>query len=130
MVECNSQATDPDKTATCEDFEIEPNNWFEVKMANINTAASLLTLSINGETPKEIWINGVKSSSSNYFVGKGVHSVYYDGDHYNFSNDAAPAVANMVAYPLIFHTTPEGSTPVKYDGHEEINIGAYTGTYS
>lgn len=128
-VECLTLSTDPNKTVTYEGFSIEPDQWFEVRMQNINTAEAPLTLSINGEEPKSVTVNGqpIKLEEPSNNIGKGINQVYYNGKTYDFRNDAGPASAQRVTNDLVFEIYE--STPIRYNGSEEITIGAYAGVF-
>jgi hypothetical protein len=52
-----------------------------------NTAASALTLNINGRGAKPIYINGEATSSSNYTLTAGTYLVIYNGTYYNIRTD-------------------------------------------
>lgn len=54
-----------------------------------NTAQSKLTLNVNLQGAKDIWINGTISSSTNYTLPKGLYLVYYDGTNYHFNTDGS-----------------------------------------
>lgn len=53
-----------------------------ITFANINTAKNKLTLSIQGETAGNIYLNGNITSASNYSLPAGTYLVYYDGTNY------------------------------------------------
>ena len=75
------------KTATCHDYAAQANSWIMVQMVYANTSASALTLNINSQGAKPIYINGSASSSSNYTLPKAHYLVYYDGTNYYFRTD-------------------------------------------
>lgn len=52
-----------------------------------NSAASALTLNINGKGAKPIYINGTASSASNYTLPIGCYLTYYDGTNYYIRTD-------------------------------------------
>jgi hypothetical protein len=56
-------------------------------MRYANSVKSALTLAINSQTAKPIYINGTASSSSNYTLPAGSYLVYYDGTNYYFRTD-------------------------------------------
>ena len=58
-----------------------------VQMVYANTSASALTLNINGQGAKPIYINGTASSANNYTLPKAHYLVYYDGTNYYFRTD-------------------------------------------
>ena len=75
------------KTATCHDYAAQANSWIMVQMVYANTSASALTLNINGQGAKPIYINGTASSTTNYTLPKAHYLVYYDGTNYYFRTD-------------------------------------------
>lgn len=60
---------------------------FEITMRYSNTAQDTLTLNINGQGAKPIYINGTVSSANNYTLPRGKYIVYYDGTNYYFRTD-------------------------------------------
>jgi len=75
------------KTATCHDYVAAANSWNIVQMVYANTSASALTLNINSQGAKSIYINGSASSSTNYTLPAGHYLVFYDGTNYYFRTD-------------------------------------------
>lgn len=75
------------KTATCHDYAAQANSWIIVQMVYANTSASALTLNINNQGAKPIYINGSASSSSNYTLPKAHYLVFYNGTNYYFRTD-------------------------------------------
>lgn len=75
------------KTATCHDYAAQANSWIIVQMVYANTSASALTLNINGQGAKPIYINGSASSASNYTLPKAHYLVFYNGTNYYFRTD-------------------------------------------
>ena len=75
------------KTATCHDYAAQANSWIIVQMVYANTSASALTLNINNQGAKPIYINGSASSASNYTLPKAHYLVFYNGTNYYFRTD-------------------------------------------
>ena len=75
------------KTATCHDYAAQANSWIMVQMVYANTSASALTLNINNQGAKPIYINGSASSASNYTLPKAHYLVFYNGTNYYFRTD-------------------------------------------
>ena len=74
------------KAGTLSNYALQPG-YLQVAIYNANTAASALTLNINGTGAKPIYINGTASSSSNYTLPKGMYFVYYNGTNFYFRTD-------------------------------------------
>ena len=75
------------KTATCTAYTAKTNSYLHVLIRYANTKKSALTLNINSQGAKPIYINGVASSSSNYTLPAGTYIVFYDGTNYYFRTD-------------------------------------------
>ena len=86
---CSTSASTAAKTATCSGYYLLPKSQIHVIITTTNTAASALTLNINWQGAKPIYINGIASSSSNYNLPRGSYLVYYDGTNYYFRTDGA-----------------------------------------
>lgn len=84
---CTATATTAAKTATCTNYSLLSKSYLPVNIVNTNTAASALTLNVNGKGAKPIYINGTASSSTNYTLPAGTYIVYYDGTNYQFRTD-------------------------------------------
>lgn len=86
---CSTGASTASKTATSVGYSLsEMNNIpFRIRFTNSNSAKSLLTLSINSQTAKNIYIDGAVSSSSNYTIPAGVYWCYYDGTQFQLWTD-------------------------------------------
>ena len=84
---CTTAAATAAKTATCTDYALLSKSWIQVIIKTANTSKTALTLSINGNTAKSIYINGSASSTSNYTLPAGSYFVYYDGTNYYFRTD-------------------------------------------
>jgi len=108
-VYCPTAAGTAAKVATCTGYYLTlAKSWLQVILVNTNSSKSALTLAINGQTAKPIFINGTASSSSNYTLSAGSYLVYYDGTNYYFRNDGKiPAeVTSMCGY---FNTVTNSS---------------------
>lgn len=81
------------KVGTVSNYALQKGH-LQVLLMNANTAASALTLNVNGTGAKPIYINDVPSSSTNYTLPKAMYLVYYDGDNFQFRTDGLiPGVA-------------------------------------
>ena len=90
-----------------------------------NTAASALTLNINGKGAKPIYINGTASSSTNYTLQAGCYLVYYDGTNYYFRTDGkitGDITGNATTAAKL--DSPVAINEVLFDGSENITITA------
>ena len=86
---CDTAAGTAAKTASCTGYNLTSNSYLHVIVVNANTAASALTLNVNGKGAKSIYINGSASSSSNKTLPAGSYIVFYDGTNYYFRTDGA-----------------------------------------
>ena len=89
------------KTAKCTNYKALAKSYIQVIISNSNTAKSKLTLNINNQTPnppKDIYINGVISSATNYTLPAGSYLVYYDGTNYYFNTNGT--IPNNTGLPL------------------------------
>lgn len=85
---CTTAAGTAAKTASCTNYQLKTNSYLHVLISNTNTAASALTLNVNGKGAKPIWINGNASSSSNHTLPAGTYIVFYDGTNYYFNTES------------------------------------------
>lgn len=132
---CDTAAGTAAKTATCTGYTLTSNTYLHVLIKNTNTKASALTLSVNGQTAKTIYINGTTTSSSNYTLPAGTYIVYYDGTNYHFRTDGRiPGEANAAYrlnlqaadsydanYPIAFGTSASGQALVGTDSGFTFN---------
>jgi len=84
---CATAAATAAKAASHSYYTVRPNSYTLVTMRYANTAANALTLNINGQGAKPIYINGTASSASNYTLPAGTYLVFYDGTNYYFRTD-------------------------------------------
>lgn len=84
---CSTAAATAAKTASCSGYALLSNSYIQVIITTTNTAASALTLNINGKGAKPIYINGAASSAENYTLYAGSYFVYYNGTNYYFRTD-------------------------------------------
>ena len=68
-------------------YVLTANRYTVLTITNANTAASALTLNINGKGAKPLYINGTASSSTNYSLPAGSYIVWYDGTNYYIYNN-------------------------------------------
>lgn len=84
---CTTGAATAAKYASCSNYTLKSNSYAQVLITSTNTAQSALTLNINSQGAKPIYINGAISSASNYTLPAGTYFVYYDGANYYFRTD-------------------------------------------
>lgn len=84
---CNSE--DANKIVHCREFSINNDSYFILNMKVNNTAQDALTLTVNDDTAKPIYINNIISSANNYQLPSGLYIVYYDGTNYYFNTDGS-----------------------------------------
>lgn len=84
---CGTAAATAAKTASCTNFTLKANSYIHILIRYSNTAASAITLNVNSQGAKPIYINGKASSSSNYTLPAGTYLVFYDGTNFYFRTD-------------------------------------------
>lgn len=86
--------------------------YYVCQIVNSNSAASAITLNVNGKGAKAIYINNVASSATNYTLPAGMYIVYYATNKFRFRTDGAiPALVRGGASVSI-NTTKIGTTAV------------------
>lgn len=84
------------KTAWFNDYKILDKSYVIIQMTAANTVQSKLTMNINGQGAKDIYINGTVSSSTNYTLPAGTYLVYYANNRYYFRTDGKITCAGTV----------------------------------
>lgn len=86
---CSTAAGTAAKAATSMSFSYSRHNniGFRIYFTNTNTSQGQLTLNVNGQGAKNLWINGANSSSSNYTINAGIYWCYYDGTQFQLWTD-------------------------------------------
>ena len=84
---CTTAAGTAAKAASCTNYNLLAKSYTILLISTTNTAASALTLNINGKGAKPIYINGTASSTSNHTMPAGSYLVYYDGTNYYIRTD-------------------------------------------
>lgn len=88
---CSTAAGTAAKTASMTGYVLTANRYTVLTITNANTAASALTLNINGKGAKPLYINGTASSSTNHTLPAGSYIVWYDGmNYYIYNNGEIP----------------------------------------
>lgn len=84
---CDTAAATAAKVAISTSHVYTAGETFLIRFTVANTAASKLTLNINSQGAKDIWINGAVSSASNYTIPAGEHWCHYDGSVFRIWTD-------------------------------------------
>ena len=84
---CDTAAATAAKVASCDGYTLTAGTYIHILMVNANSAASAITLNINGKGAKTIYIDGAVSSSTNKTLPAGTYLIYYDGTYYYFRTD-------------------------------------------
>lgn len=84
---CTTSGSTAAKKASCTLYAAQANSYLHVLIGSTNTYAGALTLNVNLEGAKPIYINGAASSATNYTLPKGTYIVFYDGTNYYFRTD-------------------------------------------
>ena len=98
MAYCGTAAGTQAKTATSTGFNLaqSANIPFVIRFTNANSYNGALTLNINSQGAKALWINGSASSSSNKTIAAGVYWCYFDGTQFQLWTDKSfPCPAGM-----------------------------------
>ena len=98
MAYCGTGAGTQAKTATSTGFNLaqSANIPFVIRFTNANSYNGALTLNINSQGAKALWINGSASSSSNKTIAAGVYWCYFDGTQFQLWTDKSfPCPAGM-----------------------------------
>lgn len=93
---CSTASSSASKTAIFHDYIALPDSYLHILMTTNNTAADALTLNINGQGDKPIYINGTISSNTNYALPAGAYIIYYDGDNYYFRTDGQLTMPDII----------------------------------
>ena len=136
---CKTDANVAGKTAICSNYLGHEKQYLHILMASGNTLAGSLTLDINGNGAKPIYINGLPTGASNYTLPSGTYLVYFDGTRYQFRTDGLlPGIAagNVVDITnngsTIYYTKGDGTTAsfviphVQYYAGDSIQISTST----
>lgn len=95
---CSTAAGTQAKAATSTGFNYSRHNNipFRIYFTNTNTYDGNLTLNVNSQGAKPLWINGFASSSSNKTISVGVYWCYFDGTQFQLWTDKSlPCPAGM-----------------------------------
>ena len=84
---CETAAGTAAKAASCTTYTATANTYLHVLIRYANTSAGALTLNVNGQGAKPIYINGAVSSATNYTLPAGTYIAFYDGTNYWLRTD-------------------------------------------
>lgn len=93
---CPTASSVAAKEAICVGYTATADTYLPIVLVNANGANSALTLSVNGETARPIYIDGAPSSSDNKVLPAGSYIIYYDGTNYYFRTDGKLTGAGLV----------------------------------
>lgn len=85
--QCETAAATAAKTGACTYYTLTANTYLHFNIRYANTAASALTMNVNSQGAKPIYINGTASSSSNHTLPAGSYIAFYDGTNWYFRTD-------------------------------------------
>ena len=94
---CDTAAATAAKVATSTNTVLTAGMSFLIRIVNTNTSAGKLTLNINSQGAKDVWINGAVSSASNYTLPAGEHWCHYDGSVFHIWTDGTAQFKNVAA---------------------------------
>jgi len=94
---CDTAAATAAKVATSTNTVLTSGMSFLIRIVNANTYAGKLTLNINSQGARDVWINGAVSSSSNYTIPAGEHWCHYDGSVFHIWTDGTAQFKNVAA---------------------------------
>lgn len=98
------------------------NTYLHINMRYANTSANALTLNVNGQGAKPIYINGTASSATNYTLPAGSYIIYYNGTNYYFRTDGKLGRTSEVYASVYTGTTaPTASTGLNGDIYIQIS---------
>lgn len=98
---CSTAAATQAKAATSVNHVYTAGEAFLIRFVYANSYAGKITLNINSQGAKDIWINGKVSSSSNYTLPAGEHWCYYDGTVFHIWTDGTAQFKKLKAESFI-----------------------------
>lgn len=128
-VTCTTAAATAAKVGSTSYYTLANNRYFIIMLAYSNTAASALTLNINSNGAKPIYINGSASSESNYTLPRGIYLVYYNGTNYYFRTDGGIQGGNFYGTASTASTASKTTVNATTSNTKYYIVGA-TGTGS
>ncbi len=91
---CATSASTQAKVVTAYSyFDIKVGDCLPCVFYYANTYNGKITLNVNSSGAKDLYIDGVVSSSSNKTLTRGLHWIYYDGSVWHVRSDGMPPIA-------------------------------------
>jgi hypothetical protein len=113
-VYCGTGAATAAKVGTCTNYYNTTNPTYGViNIVYTNTVQSALTLNINSQGAKPLYINGQPSSTTNYDLPRGMYIFYWDGTNYYINTDGT--------IPFINSNIQVGTDLVNVNGVIKVN---------
>ena len=114
---CETAAATQAKTATSTNTVYTAGEAFLIRIVNANTYNGKITLNINGQGAKDVWINGAISSSSNKTLPAGEHWCYYDGSVFHIWTDGTAQFAKLKAETITGNLLGNAATATAAAGY-------------
>ena len=88
-VYCTTVASATAKVGQCTNYKVNANvkTYGLITITTANTAANALTLNINSQGAKPLYLNGSATNSTNYDIPAGMYLFYWDGTNYYINTD-------------------------------------------
>lgn len=134
-VYCATGAGTAAKVGSCTNYYNTTNPTYGViTIVSTNTAKSALTLNINSQGAKPLYINGQPSSTTNYDLPRGMYIFYWDGTNYYINTDGTIPFINSNVQVGTDLVNVNGVISVNTDGtvgnNAEMSFVAGSGTYA
>ena len=94
---CSTASSIQAKAATSTNTVYTAGETFIIRFVSSNTYAGKITLTINSQGARDIWINGAVSSSTNYTIPAGEHWCHYDGSVFHIWTDGTAQFTKLKA---------------------------------
>ena len=128
---CTTSSDNSEKTATCNNFHLADNSYVHVLFALSNSSPGAITLNINNTGAYPIYINGARSSQTNYTLPAGTYLAYFDGVNYQIRTDGklhGTMTGNVVSITnngsTIYYVKGDGTTSSFTVPHTEYTGGS------
>ena len=93
---CSTAAATAAKAASANNYVLTAGNVILIRFTNTNSVAGAITLNVNGQGAKPIYINGVASSATNYTLPAGIWACYYSGSYWDVRTDGGYRFKSLV----------------------------------
>lgn len=110
---CDTAAGTQAKVATSTSTVYTAGESFLIRIVNANTYDGKITLNINSQGARDVWINGAVSSSSNKTLPAGEHWCHYDGSVFHIWTDGTAQFTKLKAGTFTGNVTGNASTATK-----------------